>query len=334
MAKSIKKPKIAIISSHELGNPNIKPLETMATISYSNKVGLKESLQDAQAAFFWDVAQINELKTHWSWASSLKWIHAAVAGVDAFCFEEIRNAPIILTNAGGIYNYAIAEYVTGVIIAHERNFPRLYQNNALKNWEPFTSSSVQGKNALIIGPGQIGRTCAQSLAALGMNVRGIGCHSTLNDSDFERIDHMNSIEEHIGWAHHIIVTAPLTPQTHHLLNEKLFQRCRSSVHLINVGRGSIINTSDLISALERGEIGAATLDVLETEPLNPLSPLWDIPSVLITPHIAGEVTGFETALVDQFIENASYWIQGQPLKNIVDKEKGYAAKQQPCHKIS
>lgn len=325
MAINVKKPKIAILTSAEVGKPDVAQLEKVAELSYSTDVGLKQALDGARAAFLWDVALIDELHAHWEWTSSLRWMHAAVAGVDALCFQEMKDSPIVLTNAGGIYNYAIAEYVTGAVIAYERNYPRLYFQKAQQSWKPFVSSGAQEKNALIIGPGKIGRACARSLATLGMHVRGIGRHTAEDDPDFERIDSFKNIEGRIGWAHHLIIAAPLTPETYHLLNADLFKFCRPSVHLINVGRGPIVYTPDLIYALQQGQVGGATLDVFEVEPLDPLSPLWKMSSVMITPHIAGEIDGFEGALTDQFVTNALHWVRGEPLECIIDKNRGYSA---------
>lgn len=326
MAAAVKKAKIAIITSPEVGKPDVSLLQNAADVVFSTDVGLAEALKGAGAAFLWDVGLIDEVRAHWSLTTDLTWVHAAVAGVDAFCFPEMLNSDVVLTNAGGIYNYAIAEYVTGAVIAHERNYPRLYFQKNQCDWKPFVSSSAQGKNALIIGPGRIGRACARSLATLGMNVRAIGRHAATDDPDFERIDPVDEIEDHVGWAHHLIIAAPLTPETHHLFNADLFKHCRPSVHLVNVGRGPIVNTTDLIYALQQSQVGAASLDVFETEPLSPLNPLWKMSSVMITPHIAGEINGFEDALIKQFVDNAVRWLKGQKLEWVVDKQRGYAAR--------
>lgn len=322
------KPKVAIITSKQVGKPNLSNLVPFCDLVYSTDVGLEEALRDARAAFLWDVALMDEIKDHWEWTTSLEWMHVAVAGVDMMCFQEMRESPIALTNASDIYNFAIAEYVTGAVIAWERNYPRLYIQKARCKWKPFVSSSAQGKNALIIGPGRIGRTCARSLATIGMNVQGIGRHTVTDDPDFIRIDPVEQLENWMGWAHHLIVCAPLTPETHHLLDARMFKLCRPSVHIVNVGRGPIINTSDLIFALQQGEVGGATLDVFEYEPLEATSPLWRMSTVMITPHIAGEVSGFADELVHQFVVNALHWIKGEPLENVVDKVKGYASLRQ------
>jgi phosphoglycerate dehydrogenase-like enzyme len=318
-----KKPKMAIITSPQVGKPDVRRLSKVATLSYSDEVGIEEALRGARAALLWDVALMDTLRENWELTKDLEWLHVAVTGVDEMCFMEIRDSDIVLTNAGGVYNYAIAEYVTGAIIAYERNYPRLYYQKKRKQWKPFVSGSAQGKNALIIGPGRIGRTCARSLATLGMHVRGIGRHYAGDDPDFECIEPVERIEELVGWAHHLIVCAPLTDATYHLLNADLFKHCRSTVHIVNVGRGPIIDTGDLIDALQQGEVGGATIDVFEKEPLDPASPLWGMSVVMITPHIAGEIAGFEGALTDQFVDNALHWIRHEPLECVVSKKRGY-----------
>ena len=326
MSSNVKKAKIAVITSPQVGKPDLGVLENAAEIVYSTNVGLKSALDGARAVFLWDVGMIDELKLHWTWLNAAEWMHVAVVGVDDICFNKLKESPIVLTNAGGIYDLAIAEYVVGAVIAYERNYQRLLKQKAQHAWKPFISSGVAGKNALIIGPGRIGRACARALSALGMHVRGIGRHTTDTDPDFERIDSFEDLEGRIGWAHHIIITAPLTPETHHMINADILGFCRPSSHLVNVGRGPIVYTPGLCNALQQGLIGGATLDVFETEPLDDLSPLWNMSNVMITPHIAGEVDGFEGALIDQFVRNATHWLRGESLECVVDKTLGYEKK--------
>lgn len=324
MIETANRRKIAVVTSDEVGKPFLGSLHNHADLAFSNEMGIKAALEGAQAVFLWDVALIDEIRAHWDLMKDAQWMHVAVTGVDEMCFDEMRASSLVLTHVSGVYNYAISEYVTSAVINFERNFPRLRFQKERHEWKPFTTSSSQGKNALIIGPGQIGRTCARSLASLGMHVRGVGTHARDNDPDFERIDTFYELEDIIGWAHHVIVCAPLTKDTYHLLDAYMFKQCRPKVHIVNVGRGPIISTTDLVFALNQGIIGGATLDVFEEEPLSPLSPLWDMSNVVITPHIAGEVTGFEEALISQFKENAYRWLRDEPLKYVVDKESGYS----------
>lgn len=323
MAASITKPKVAVVTSKEVGKPDLSRLAGAARLVYSCDVGLEAALDGACAVFLWDVALIDEIRQNWHMMTNIQWMHVAVTGVDTMCFDEMKRSAIKLTNAGGVYNYAISEYVTHAVISHERNLPRIHYQKKNRQWRPFVGSSCSGKNALIIGPGQIGRTCARSLRALGMNVRGVGTRERAVDPDFDRIDSFYQLEDVIGWAHHVILCCPLTEDTYHLINAPLLKQCRPKTHLVNVARGPVVDTDALVFALKEGIIGGATLDVFEEEPLSPLSPLWDISSVVITPHIAGEVCGFEEALIDQFVENAFRFLRREELFNVVDKMGGY-----------
>ena len=319
-------PKIAVVTSREVGVPNLSALPGAFRVAVSCETGIRKALEGADIVFLWDEDQIQAIRENWDCMGSVSWMHVAVTGVDSILFDELRRSAITITNAGDIYNYAIAEYVVSAVINYERNFPRLRYQKERHQWKPFVSSSCQGKNALIIGPGRIGRTCARSLKSLGMNVRGVGRTERTGDTDFECVYSFYDLEDVVGWAHHVIVTAPLTPETYHLINTRILNACRRKAHLINVGRGPIVKTSDLVFALKQNVIGGATLDVFEEEPLDELSPLWDMSTVTITPHIAGEVSGFEKALIEQFVQNALNWIRHEPLEYIVDKALGFSRK--------
>ena len=116
---------------------------------------------------------------------------------------------------------------------------------------------------------------------------------------------------------------PGTPETRHLFGEKAFGAMRPAGRFVNVGRGSTVDEPALVRALQEGRIGGAALDVFEEEPLPQDSPLWSMPNVIVSPHMAGDFAGWREALVELFVENLQRYLTGRPLKNVVDKERGY-----------
>lgn len=315
--------KLAVITSTEAGIPNLSRLKGLYNISYSVNSSIQEALHGASAAFLWDVSLIDELKRHWNWMQDVKWLHAAVTGIDELCFEELRNSDIILTNAGGIYDNAVAEYALAACLNYERCFNKLRDQQLAHEWKWLQGSALRGKNILIVGPGRIGRTCAGLFHVFRCKVAALGSEHKSDSNLFAFYESSSEAQHYVGWADHIIVTAPLTTGTYHLVNADVLAACKDTAHIVNVGRGSIIDTQALVDALASEQIGGATLDVLEEEPLAPDSPLWNFENVTITPHIAGDVGNFERALITQFIGNARAWAQGDALECIVDKNRGY-----------
>ena len=136
----------------------------------------------------------------------------------------------------------------------------------------------------------------------------------------------DDLTEQLGLADYVVIAAPLTPQTEGLFNTKAFKAMRNTARLINIGRGPVVKTDDLIEALRDGEIAGAALDVFEEEPLPADHPLWDMENVIMIAHMCGDFIGWKRALTDQFLENLDRWSKGQERFNLVDKKLGYASK--------
>lgn len=318
-------PKLAVLTTEEAGRPSLTPLSNSMQICYSTDVGIPVALDGADAALLWDAELANDLKEALLAASSsrLQWVHAAVAGIDSLPLEALAARDIKLTNAAGIYDSAIAEYALAACLGFERRFPQLHDQQRNHEWSWLHGSRLGGKHVLIVGPGHIGQACARLFRALKCDVAALGSRSKPPTELFSSIEPSTEIKVHIAWADHIVITAPLTRDTYHMLNTEVFAACKPTAHVVNVGRGAIIDTAALAHALINGQIAGATLDVLEEEPLDRLSPLWDMPGVVITPHIAGDVDDFEATLISQFIDNVKRWLDGNQLQNIVDLSRGY-----------
>ncbi|MCH4053436.1 MAG: D-2-hydroxyacid dehydrogenase [Atopobiaceae bacterium] len=323
MATSSALPKLAVIASEEAGIPDLSALEGSFELAVCLDASPEEALDGAVAAFVWDVSRADEVRGAWDKAASLRWMHVAVTGVDGFCFPELLASDVTLTNAAGIYDVPIGEYVLAACLGYERRAKRLMAQQAAHEWKWLMGSTLAGKNALVLGPGHIGRRCGRLLRAVGANVGGIGTHRHEPDEVFDFVESVSELPERIGWADHIVITLPLTEGTRGLVGFSVLARCKPSAHLVNVGRGPIVDTAALVEALASGRLGGATLDVVAEEPLREDSLLWDMDDVVITPHLAGDVDGFEDSLVQQFVDNALRFVRGERLMNVVDKRVGY-----------
>ncbi len=276
-----------------------------------------------------DVMMVTDFRTEalaaaWGYADRLKWIHATSAGVDALMFPELIDSEVVVTNARGIFDRTIAEYVLCTILMFAKDFPRSLRLQLEHRWQHRDTERAEGKQVLVVGAGSIGRQIARLVRAAGLNPHGVARTPRYDDPDFIAVHGNEHLHEQLALADFVVIATPLTPQTEGLFDRKAFAAMRPSARLINIGRGPVVNTADLLAALENGDIAGAALDVFEEEPLPADHPLWDRDDVIMTPHMSGDFIGWHRALTDQFLENFDRWHRGQDVFNQVDKKLGYA----------
>jgi len=276
-----------------------------------------------------DVMMVTDFRTEalaaaWGCADRLKWIHATSAGVDALMFPELIDSEVVVTNARGIFDRTIAEYVLCTILMFAKDFPRSLRLQLERRWQHRDTERAEGKQVLVVGAGSIGRQIARLVRAAGLNPHGVARTPRYDDPDFIAVHGNEHLHEQLALADFVVIATPLTPQTEGLFDRKAFAAMRPSARLINIGRGPVVNTADLLAALENGDIAGAALDVFEEEPLPADHPLWDRDDVIMTPHMSGDFIGWHRALTDQFLENFDRWHRGQDVFNQVDKKLGYA----------
>ncbi|WP_189120395.1 D-2-hydroxyacid dehydrogenase [Nocardioides luteus] len=297
-------------------------IEADAEVTYTDAAGLADALVGAEALLLWDFFS-DAVHDAWPSSGSLRWIHVAAAGVDKLLFPELVDADVVVTNARGIFDRAMAEFVLGSILAVAKDLHASHDLQAARTWHRRETRLVSAETALVVGTGSIGRETARLLRAVGMDVRGAGRTARSDDPDFGDIVASADLEAHVGWADHVIVAAPLTPDTRGLISKDVLAAMKPGSHLVNVGRGPIVDETALIAALRDGPVAAASLDVFEVEPLPTESPLWAMPGVAVSAHMSGDYEGWREALAVQFVDNARRWLAGEPLLNVVDKRHGF-----------
>lgn len=321
------KPVVTVLTAPgENEPPGMDALRARAEVRFaSDEPTLRETLPGT------DVMMVTDFRTEalaaaWPSADRLKWIHATSAGVDALMFPDLIEGDVIVTNARGIFDRTIAEYVLCTILMFAKDFPRSLRLQAAHEWKHRDTERAEGKQVLIVGAGSIGGQIARLCKAVGLKPHGIARKPRHDDPDFIAVHGNDDLTEQLGLADFVVIAAPLTPQTEGLFNEKAFKSMRKSARLINIGRGPVVKTDDLIAALNNGDIAGAALDVFEEEPLPADHPLWDMENVIMTAHMSGDFIGWKRALTDQFLENLDRWHKGEELFNLVDKKLGYASK--------
>ncbi|KAA1171971.1 D-2-hydroxyacid dehydrogenase [Marinobacter salinexigens] len=319
------KPVVTILTAPgEPEPPGTEAIRARAEVRFaSDEVTLRDTLPGTDVMMVTDF-RTEALEAAWPCADQLRWIHATSAGVDALMFPALINSKVVVTNARGIFDRTIAEYVLCTILMFAKDFPASIRLQINHEWKHRDTERAEGQQVLVVGAGSIGRQIGRLVSAAGLIAHGIARTPRHTDPDFVAVHGNNELHEQLGHADYVVIAAPLTPQTEGLFDEKAFSAMKNSARLINIGRGPIVKTDDLVAALNAGEIAGAGLDVFEEEPLPEDHPLWDMENVTMTAHMAGDFIGWKRALTDQFLENFDHWHKGQAMFNLVDKELGYA----------
>ncbi|WP_210718401.1 D-2-hydroxyacid dehydrogenase [Amycolatopsis acididurans] len=297
-------------------------IEATAKVRYTDERGLADALRGADALFVYDFLS-TAVAGAWHAADRVRWVHIASAGVDPVMFPALRDSDVVLTNSRGVFDDSIAEYVLGVIIAFAKDLARSIELQRRREWRHRESERIAGRRVLVVGTGPIGRAIARMLRAAGMSVSGMGRRARSGDEDFGEVHASADLLDHLPGYDYVVAVAPLTDQTKGLFAADAFAAMPAHARFVNVGRGELVVTADLVKALRDGRIAGAALDVFETEPLPDDNPLWTLENVLISPHMSGDFAGWRNTLVEVFAENFQRWQTGRPLRNVVDKQLGY-----------
>ena len=280
---------------------------------------------DAEAAFS---SQIH--REQLAAATRLRWIHSPAAGVGGMLFPEMLRSPVVITNSRGMAAETMSEHAIAVTLAMFRRLHLAVRRQGERRWAQDEISAsppnrtIGGAHVLIVGLGAIGTATAATFAALGARVTGIRRRPGAGrPPGVDAVAGPDRLRDHLPDADVVIIAAPETAGTRHLFGEAELASMKRDALLVNMSRGKLVDQAALIEALEQGRIGGAALDVFEHEPLDPSSPLWTLPNVLITPHTSGFRPDHWDAATDLFAENLRRFEAGRPLLNVVDKEAGY-----------
>jgi phosphoglycerate dehydrogenase-like enzyme len=306
-------------------------IERLADTVYATEEELPYLLPGADALLAW-VTITPAIREAWpdNPEKAPRWVHAASAGVDSFLFPALVEDPgVTLTNSSGVYNEPIAEYVLGLILALAKDFPGTWEHQQHREWRPHQSATISGRTALVWGTGPIGRAIARLLRAAGMQVCGAGRRARTDHPDLATVHGPDTLRAALAEADYVVLAAPLTPDTRGMVDAPVLAAMKPGARLVNVGRGALVDEKALIDHLAAGHLAGAALDVFDQEPLPAESPLWDMPGVIVSPHMAGETTSEREGLIELFLDNLTRRAEGLPLRNVVDKRRGYVVDSSP-----
>ncbi|MBW1598676.1 D-2-hydroxyacid dehydrogenase [Streptomyces sp. JJ38] len=306
--------------------PDLGRLAGRARVLHSDEAGLAELLPEADVLLVWNFLS-DAVREAWPGEGPRPgWVHTASAGVDRL-LPELADSDVMITNARGVFDQPIAEYVAGLVLAMAKDFLGTWELQRARQWRHRETIRLGGTRAVVVGSGPIGRAIGRTLLALGVRVELVGRTAREGDAEFGRVHGAETLHDLLPTADWVVCAAPLTPATEGLFDAAAFARMRSGAAFVNIGRGAHVVTADLVDALAAGRLRAAALDVLDEEPLTPDSPLWQVPGLWISPHMSGDTLGWRADLAEQFCDNFDRWAAGKPPLNIVDKKLGYV----PAH---
>jgi len=290
-----------------------------------DREGIRRLLPEADVAFtpFIDRAAFHS-------AVRLKWVQVPAVGIDYLLFPELIESPVTLTCARGIRARAIAEHVMGVTLALARQLHLAVRYQAAHEWAQDLLDSgarigtLGGRRMGIVGLGSIGGEVARLATAFGLRVSAVRRRTALPAP--EGVDDVlppERLPDLLGRSDVVVLAAPLTAGTCALIGAAELACVKPGALLVNVARGQLVDDAALVAALREGRLGGAALDVFAHEPLDPASPYWDLPNVIVTPHTSGALEDYWAPLVALFAENLRRFEAGRPLLHVVDKHAGY-----------
>jgi phosphoglycerate dehydrogenase-like enzyme len=273
----------------------------------------------------------------------LRWVQFHFAGIDRFINEPLlQKDDLMVTTISGAAASQMAEYVLSMMLALGRKMPALAASQKKSEWpkdrfERFSPFELRGKTVGIIGYGSIGRQVAHLLQPFGVTILATKQNAKQpQDRDYtiegmgdpqgnfvHRLYPSQALNSMLKECHFVIVTLPLTPHTRGLLDVETLEVLRPGAYLVDVSRGGIVDHAALLDAIKSGKLAGAALDVFPEEPLPASSPLWQLPNVIITPHISGSSPHYNERAIDLFAENLHRYMGELPLYNLFDPHRGY-----------
>jgi phosphoglycerate dehydrogenase-like enzyme len=260
---------------------------------------------------------------------NLKWVAVMSAGVENVLMKsggnDLRDSNIVLTNNKVVQGPELADHAFAMFLSLARDLPRYWGDKQREVWNGGNLHVIElmGKNALIIGMGGAGMQIATRAWAFGMNVTGVDPEDKPFSPMIKRIVKPDQLNEVIPDADVVFISAPDTPLSHKMVGPKQFELMKKNSYFIAVSRGGVYDLPSLIKALDENKLAGAGVDVVDPEPLPAGNAMWKFPNAIVTPHIAGRSDKDRGRMVGTIKENIARFVDGRPLLNVVDKQKGY-----------
>ena len=256
-------------------------------------------------------------------AGKLQWIQSTAAGIDHCLVPAVVNSPIVVSSASGVFADQVAEQALALLLGLLRGLPRFFRAGLERQFRRLPTDDLHGKTVAILGFGGNGRRIAEVLKPFGCRLIATDCFPDAETSNDVSLFSANALHDVVADADIVILTLPLTTATYHLIDARCLNAMKRGAYVINVGRGATVDEQALTTCLQDGHLAGAGLDVFEHEPLSIDSPLWDLPNVIITPHVGAQAARRLDDVTQLFCRNLVRRQNGERLWNQVDKQLGF-----------
>ena len=263
------------------------------------------------------------LSANWALTDRLRWVHVGGVGIDWALFPELVDSDVVLTNSRGVFDTSLPEYLLSLMLALVKDLPATYRAQQRHAWQHRLLEPLHGRRAVIVGAGSIARASGRLLRAMGLTVTIVGRSERAGGPGEGRIRALADLPGLLPDTDWLIALLPLTPQTRGLIGTPELAALPRGARFANIGRGPTVDEAALTEALQSGHLAGAVLDVFEHEPLPPESPLWDLPNVIISPHIGGDEADTPRAFGEAFLANLRRYLADEPLQDVVDTHLGF-----------
>jgi phosphoglycerate dehydrogenase-like enzyme len=312
-----------------LSNPAAPYLRTLAELPEDTHLvvgNTVEAFQNAagQADVIFNGGSRDLLQAVWNIAPNVRWVHHIWAGVEKIMFPELRDSPVPLTNARGVFAESLGEFAVAAMLFFAKDLRRMIRNQEAGRWEEFDVHELYRQSVGIVGYGHIGKATARRAHALGMKVAALRRRTHLPSEDriVDEVLPPERLRDLMATSDYVVVSTPLTPETRGMIGVEELAVMKPGAVIVNVGRGPVIDEPALVRALEERRIRAA-LDVYNEEPLPAGHPFYRLDNVLLSPHCADHTADWLEQAMRLFVRNVEHFRNGEPLENVVDKHAGY-----------
>ena len=279
----------------------------------------KTSMANSDILVAWDFSTINLKKV----APNLKWIHVISAGIEHLHPLDWMFDGLVLTNSSGAHTKKAGEYGLMSILMLQNHMTKIITNQKNNSFVSLFSNPIAGKTVVLVGTGNLGASMAKLVAPLGVNIIGVNKRGRMTEG-CSKVISIDKIDTVLPGADFLYLAVPETPETKNLISKERLDMLKPTCGIVNIGRQSVMDYDVLCKKLSNNEIAGAILDVFTHEPIEKNSKLWDIPNLVITPHVSSDDNGNYVKLtLDIFIKNLKLFIENKELSNQVDKKLGY-----------
>ena len=279
----------------------------------------KTSLANSDILVAWDFSTINLKKV----APNLKWIHVISAGVEHLHPLDWIFDGLVLTNSSGAHTKKAGEYGLMSILMLQNHMTKIITNQKNNSFVSLFSNPIAGKTVVLVGTGNLGTSMAKLVAPLGVNIIGVNKRGRITEG-CSKVISIDKIDTVLPDADFLYLAVPETPETKNLISKERLNMLKPTCGIVNIGRQSVMDYDVLCEKLSNDELAGAILDVFTHEPIEKNSKLWNIPNLVITPHVSSDDNGNYVKLtLDIFIKNLKLFIENKELSNQVDKKLGY-----------